>query len=127
MKKVSIYFNDKLHVTVVTRMKKNVEKIRNNGKGNNMVIIKTITKFSIDYRQSDLSSNSVRVMFVIGSVMGHLRGQLTGHACVSGQNASCARAFVSHYAELTVFSSFMKAYNRYLVSFSNFVIVLINS
>ena len=29
MKKVSIYFNDKLHVTVVTRMKKNEEKIRN--------------------------------------------------------------------------------------------------
>ena len=36
MKKVSIYFNDKLHVTVVTRMKKNLEKIRNNGKGNNI-------------------------------------------------------------------------------------------
>ena len=126
MKKVSIYFNDKLHVTVVTRMKKNEEKIRNI-RVIILVIIKTITKFSIDYRQSDLSSNSVRVMFVIGSVMGHLRGQLTGHACVSGQNASCVRAFVSHYTELTVVFSFMKACNRYLVSFSNFVIVLINS
>ena len=98
MKKVSIYFNDKLHETVVTRMKKNEEKIRNI-RVIILVIIKTITKFSIDYRQSDLSSNSVSVMFVIGSVMDHLRGQLTGHACVSGQNASCARAFVSHYTD----------------------------
>ena len=35
-----------------------------------------------------------------------------------------ARAVVSHFAELTVF--FMRTYNRYLVSFSNFVIILIN-
>ena len=53
--------------------------------------------------------------------MGQLKGQFTRHACVSGQNALCARAIVSHFAELTdIF--FMKTYNRCLVSFSNFVI-----
>ena len=61
----------------------------------------------------------------LDSVIGQLKGQFTRHVCVSGQNASCARANVSHFAELTdIF--FMKTYSRCLVSFSNFVIVLIN-
>ena len=57
--------------------------------------------------------------------MGQLKGQLIRHACVSGQNASCARAVVSHFAELTVVF-FKKKYNRCLISFSNCVMVLIN-
>ena len=39
----------------------------------------------------------------LDSVIGQLKGQFTRHACVSGQNASCARANVSHFAELTDF------------------------
>ena len=42
-------------------------------------------------------------MLVIDSAVNRTvkgRGQLTRHACVSGQNASCARAVVSHFAEL---------------------------
>ena len=35
-------------------------------------------------------------------VIGQLKGQLTRHARVSGQNASCARAVVLHVADLTV-------------------------
>ena len=35
-------------------------------------------------------------------------------------------AIVSHFAELTVAFFFIKTFNRFLVSFSNFVIVLIN-
>ena len=58
----------------------------------------------------------------LDSVIGQLKGQFTRHACVSGQNASCARANVSHFAELTDFF-FMKTYSRCLVSFSNFVII----
>ena len=38
----------------------------------------------------------MRVMLVLDNVI----GQLTSHACVSGQNASCARVVVSHFAEL---------------------------
>ena len=34
--------------------------------------------------------------------MEQLKGQVTSHSCVSGQNASCARAVVSHSAEFTV-------------------------
>ena len=58
--------------------------------------------------------------------IGQLKGQLTRHARVSGQNASCTA--VLHFAELTVaffffFLFLMKTYNhnRSLVSFSNFV------
>ena len=72
-------------------------------------LIKTVTKFS----------NTV------DSVVGQLKGQWTHHACVSGQNASCARAVVLHYNYFIIF--FMKTYNRCLVSFRNFVIVLISS
>ena len=39
----------------------------------------------------------------LDSVIGQLKGQLTRHAGVSGQNASFARAVASHFAELTVF------------------------
>ena len=46
---------------------------------------------------------------------------------VHGQNASCARAVVEHFAKLTVVVVFFtKTYYRYLVSFSSFVVVLIN-
>ena len=41
-------------------------------------------------------------MLVIGQC-NRTKGQLTRHAGVSGQNASCARAVASHFAELTVF------------------------
>ena len=43
-----------------------------------------------------------------------------------GQNASRTRAVVSHFAELIVGFFFMKTNNRCLISFSNFVMVLIN-
>ena len=43
------------------------------------------------------------VMLVLGLCIGQLKGQLTRHACVGGQNASCARAVVPHFAESTVF------------------------
>ena len=59
----------------------------------------------------------------LDSVIGQLKGQFIRHACVSGRNASCARANVSHFAELTDFFFFMKTYSRCLVSFSNFVII----
>ena len=62
----------------------------------------------------------------LDSVIGQLKEQFIRHARVSGQNASCARANVSHFAELTDFFFFMKTYSRCLVSFSNFVIALIN-
>ena len=58
------------------------------------------------------------------SVIGQLKGQLTPHAYVRGQNTPCAHAVVLNLAELTIF--LMKMYNRCLVAFSNFVIVLIN-
>ena len=35
-------------------------------------------------------------------VIGQLEGQLTCHACVSGQNTPCVHAFVSHFAKLIV-------------------------
>ena len=34
-------------------------------------------------------------------VIGQLKGQSTRHTCVSGENASCACAVISHFAELT--------------------------
>ena len=35
-------------------------------------------------------------------IIGQLEGQLTCHACVSGQNTPCVHAFVSHFAEFIV-------------------------
>ena len=60
----------------------------------------------------------------LDNVIGQLKGQFTCHACVNRQNASCARAIVSHIAVLT--DVFFMFFFRCLVSFSNFVIVLIN-
>ena len=76
-------------------------------------------------------------------VIGQLNGQFTRYVSVSGQNMSCARTIVSHFAELTdfffdffhwelalykycIYIYIMKTYNQCLVSFSNFVKVLIN-
>ena len=53
-------------------------------------------------------------MLVIGQSNRTVKGQSTRHACVSGQNVSCARAVVSHFAELTGFF-LMKTYNRCLI------------
>ena len=59
----------------------------------------------IGYHQPYLSSN--RTVYAsrlqLDSVIGQLKGQLTRHACVRRQNASCVCAVVSHFAELTVF------------------------
>ena len=52
--------------------------------------------------------------------------QLTHHTCASGQNASCARCCLAFRRVNCCFFFFMKTYNWYLVSFSNFVIVLTN-
>ena len=64
------------------------------------LFIKTITKFSnvISYHQRDLSTN--RTVCASCLYLDNVIGQLTSHACVSGQNASCARVVVSHFAEL---------------------------
>ena len=73
----------------------------------------------IGYHQPDLSigpRTRHRVMPVSGQCNRIVKGQLTRRACVSGQDA--------HFADLTVV--FVKTYNRCLVSFSNFVIVVIN-
>ena len=74
-------------------------------------LIKTLTNLSNvnGYHRSD----SVSVMLVI-----ILIGQLKRHACV----LVYARAVVANFAEFF----FMKTYNCCLVSFSNFVIVLIS-
>ena len=54
-------------------------------------------------------------------------GQLTCHACISGQNTSCVCTVVSHFPKFTVVVVFF--FNENLsqipVSLSNFVIVLI--
>ena len=42
-------------------------------------------------------------MLVIGQCIRTVKRIFTSHACVSGQNASCARAVVLHFAELTDF------------------------
>ena len=42
-------------------------------------------------------------MLVIGQCIRTVNRIFTRHACVSGQNASCARAVVLHFAELTEF------------------------
>ena len=73
----------------------------------NLEPIKTITKFTnvIGYHQPDLSTNRTvyASCLLLDSGKGQFKEQLTLHACVSGQNASCARAAISHFAELTVF------------------------
>ena len=48
----------------------------------------------------------------------------TSCLCTVYVDRTCVRAFVEHFAKLTVF--FMKTYYRCLVYFSNFVIVSIN-
>ena len=73
------------------------------------LFIKTITKF-LNVNRTVCASR-----LYLDSVIGQLKGQLTGHACVSGQNASCARAVVSHFAEFTagfLFVFFKKTYNQ---------------
>ena len=67
-------------------------------------------------------------MLVIGQCNRTVKGQLTCRACVSGQNTSRMCAVVSHFIELTVFFLFFFKWKHIigLVSFSNFVIVLIN-
>ena len=69
-------------------------------------LIKTIKKFSnvIGYHQPDLSTTRTvyRSCLKLDSVIGQLKGQLTPHASVSGQNVSYARAVVSYFAELTI-------------------------
>ena len=94
-----------------------------------MTLIKTITKFlnMIGYHKPELSTN--RILYwscsELDSVIGQLKGQLTPHVNLSGQNALYACTVVSHFTELTVFF-FMKTYDRCLVSFTNVVIVLIH-
>ena len=60
-------------------------------------LIKTMTKFSyaISYHQPDLSTNRRVYTSYLDSVIEKFKGQLTSHACVNGQNASCVCA-VSH-------------------------------
>ena len=41
-------------------------------------------------------------MLVIGQCKRTVEGTVTRHACVSGQNVSCARTVVLHFAELSV-------------------------
>ena len=41
-------------------------------------------------------------MLVIGQCKGQLKGQLTHHACVNGQNVPYVHDVVSHFAKLTV-------------------------
>ena len=53
-------------------------------------------------------------------------GQLTRHACVSEHNVQSRISPTQLFFFLFLFFFFTKTYNRYLVSFSNFVIVLIN-
>ena len=69
-------------------------------------VIKTITKFSnvIGHHLSALNTNGTvyASRLQLDSVIGQLKGQLTRHVCSSGQNASCARAVVSHFAVLPV-------------------------
>ena len=53
------------------------------------------------------------------------RNRIGDTSCVNGQYAFCTRVVVAHFAEFTLFF-FMKTCNRCLVSFLNFVIVMIN-
>ena len=53
-------------------------------------------------------------------------GQLTCHACISGQNTSCVCTVVSHFAKFKVVVVFFyEKLSQSPVSLSNFVIVLI--
>ena len=56
-------------------------------------------------------------------VIEQLKGHLTCHACISGQNTLYVRAVVSHFVQSTAVSFFLKTHNQCLVSFSNFVVV----
>ena len=58
-------------------------------------------------------------------VIGQFKGHLTCHACVNRQIALRAFTAVGPFAKCTVVF-IMKTYNQCPVSFSNFVIVLIN-
>ena len=87
----------------------------------------------IGYHPPNLRTN--RTVYVscllLDGIIGQLKGQLTHHACVSGQNTSCAGTVVSHFAKLTsfffiLFLKFSNMYNQCLISLSNHVIVLIN-
>ena len=87
----------------------------------------------IGYHPPNLSTNRTMYMscLLLDGITGQLKGQLTHHACVSGQNASCEDTVVSHFAKLTgffliLFLTFSKMYNQCLISLSNYVIVLIN-
>ena len=62
---------------------------------------------------SELEQNS-RTWLIITSPIWAQIGQLTRHACVSGQFASCTRAVVAHFADF-----FMKTCDRCLVCFSD--------
>ena len=66
-----------------------------------LALIKTITKFSnvIGYHQPDLCTRHA-CKVVKSCLIGQLKGQLTRHAYLSGQIASCAHAIASHFAEL---------------------------
>ena len=65
------------------------------------VPLKTIKKFSkvIVYHQPDLSTD--RTVYAsclqLDSEIGQLKGHVTLHACVSGQNTSCARCCLAFY------------------------------
>ena len=95
-------------------------------------LIETVTKFqnAIGYHQpADLRKYNKTVYasyLFLDSVIGQLKGKLTHHACMRGQNASCERAVVSHSPSKLLFLVFLKTYNQCLVFFPNFVIVLIN-
>ena len=89
------------------------------------LLIKTIKKFfnMIAYHQPDLSTNSTvyASCLLLDSVIGQLKGQLTCHACGSGQNVSYARIAVC------VVVVFMKTYNRCLVSSQIVIFLLIGN
>ena len=74
-----------------------------------MVIIKAIAKFSkaIGYHQPDLGTNQNNILerdWLSPAWLEHqYNRKVYAHACVSWQNASCARAVVLQFAELTGF------------------------
>ena len=65
-------------------------------------LIKTITKFLnvIGYYQPDFSTN--RSVYASCLYLDSVIGQLTCHACVSRQNASCVSTVVWHFIELII-------------------------
>ena len=62
-------------------------------------------------------------MLVIGQC-NRTKGQLTRHAGVSGQNASCARAVVSHFAKFIVVVVF---FNEKVSPMSAFFLIFCHS